>query len=230
MSRDAQHAVAARDWVCLSKGSPTKITGFIVDAVAYRLTHLFRDVGVTEEKGYVDKALGPKIHSPELEWVYKPELDDGRHDGDHDAYWSFWTNRDELAHYHTTGSLANVARLRRQTIRFPNGDGSRVVGVQIIYRNGLIEPLGQWDPDDVGTIREFYNSTDHGPLGALRLTLNEQPLYILDITADTGPRGTVPKVCRAYFQDLYRPKSWDILPGWVSKQPRASPPIPCISM
>lgn len=233
---------ARYNWACLSKVSPTKVTGFIVDAVAYRLKHVFLDMGVTEEKDYVDKALRPGTHCPELETLDKPGYDDDEDDqvddeddddgvedegadDDEDDYFHWW-NKGKV-YYHTAGSLDNVANLRCQTRPFPNGDCPRVMGLQIVHEDGLIETLGQWNPDDIGTIQEFYSSTDHGPLRGLRLTLNEKPLYILGITTGPEAPGTGPQVCRAYRRDEddYEQKAWNIIPGWASKQPRALLPI-----
>jgi hypothetical protein len=146
-------------WVCLSKRSPIKITGIVIDAVIYREHNIVRDIGTT---GEVESTGGTVIptHCPELERPYNDEL-----------------SSEELKYYyHTSGSLEHVANIRARKLSVPDGDfaelldhsgSDRMVGLQITHHNGLVDTLGHWDSEDPESIIEIFDCATHGDLEIL---------------------------------------------------------------
>ncbi|OIW33031.1 hypothetical protein CONLIGDRAFT_627983 [Coniochaeta ligniaria NRRL 30616] len=90
-------------------------------------------------------------------------------------------------YYQTSGSLTNIASILARQLSTSNaldkGCG-RMVGLQIIHHDGLIETLGRWDPEDPGSTIEIYNVTSDGPLEVLEFRSTARfPGRVRQITA-----------------------------------------------
>ncbi|KAB5516966.1 hypothetical protein GE09DRAFT_1262879 [Coniochaeta sp. 2T2.1] len=207
------------NWHCLSTKSPTGITGLIFDAVTYRLDRVFRDIGVTEDRSMRGVPTSRARHYPEFERLpYRtdqlgyeeyilPDLDDEQ-DVDFDI---------PEGDYHTSWSLDLVAKLRSRRVRMANSDQQRVIGLQVVHQNGIVETLGQWDPQDADSIVEFYDVEEQGPLQYLDITANESPPYIKAITINHGRPGSKATVSKVYSSQEgrgYGERTWEIDYGW----------------
>jgi len=250
--------------LCLCSASPTRVTGFVIDAITYRQKHVVHDVGVTEEKDFVDEALRPGLHSPKFEWVeaFEEYHDNGQNPGDDDSDDedseeevntrgvdpSPNVNADEENDddddddddeagcdcYYTSGSLNNVAKLLTQKGPVPKivaaPDSERIADLQIIHEDGVIDTLGQWDPDDTAAISVIYDRQEHGPLKRVVIKPSATPPYIRAITAGSGPVGEPATVSRCYTAHAglagnCAENEWEFRHDWVSETtPDTAPP------
>lgn len=157
-------------WVCLSTKARTRVTGFVLDISKFRESGIFQDIGIAEvvETDDPGEALAIGEYYPELE-VSDPRFTIGQ---DADPL----EEHDLEYYYHSSGSLHNVARILTRKMSLPDGDFAdlleeegydRMVGLQIIHGNGLINTLGRWDPEGLESISEIYDVDRDGPLEVL---------------------------------------------------------------
>ncbi len=142
-------------------------TGHVITGLFVSLTPIkFRHFGVELQP---DSAMFPARQESELT-ILCPRR------------WSYYFKR-EIEAFRSVASLSRIARVRVRRV------GPRCVGICLHHHDGSLDVLGQWDPSDVSSIGDIYNSNAGGDLTAMTFHMSGpgKESFVEDISIGVHP-------------------------------------------